>query len=182
MSRTTSRTSPSPRARKLSKAAAALLAIVGGALALFAAWWLGTHLVYHPIATLIAKFTDQQRLERQVAAKRAERDALQSQIDFANTPAGAEAISRGQGYVKPGEHGLRMQIIPPKAAPAPAAPTTESNQRLFWYSLVGAFMAGFLALLVRWRLSRRHRAVNGTLRTREDVVKKRRFKPVRDQA
>jgi hypothetical protein len=111
-------------------------------------------------------------LEHQVQAKRAERDQKRADLAFAKTPQGSEGIVRGKGYIKADEHAIRVQVIPSTPVPAPVeAPTASGNQRLFWWSLVGAFVIGFTVLFLRWRGVRRRRTLNGTIRTREKVVR-----------
>lgn len=130
---------------------------------------------------LAALTKDVRDLKQQVAAKRAERDALRARIEWSKTPLGAEAIGRRKGMVKAGEHALRMQVVPPKA-PAPAAPAPKSNAAVvFWSSLTGAFVLGGGMLLLRRRARKRHARPDGALTPRSEL-RRRRYFPIHDDA
>lgn len=180
MSRTTSRTSPSPRRRWTTT----LLVIGIAVIVLGIAGWLLNGLVFDPLIKLARADAEVKRLERDVHQRSGQVKGLQQQIDWGKSPAGSAAIPISKGYLKPGEHTLRVQVAASKtAATAPApAPTPGGNQRLFWGSLIGAFFAGFIVLFTRWRLTRRRGDDGATIRSRDRVVKDRRLNAARDGA
>jgi hypothetical protein len=162
-----------------------LLVIGAAALALGITAWLTFGLVINPLVRLAHADAEVKSLERAVAEREGQVANQQDELTWRTSTAGSAAIPISKGYVKPGEHALRVQVVPPNPAAAAVetapAPTPAGNQRLFWGSLIGAFCAGFLVLFVRWRLARR-RADGRTLRSRDRVVKDRHLKTAGEEA
>jgi len=138
--------------------------------------------IVNPSVRLFRSSAEARSLDAQVKAKRAERDRLHKELEATKTDEGSEGIARGLGYINPDERAIRIQVVPPAAAAPVDTPTASGNLRLFWGSLLGAFLVGFTVLFLRWRALRRRMRPDDTLRTREKVVKKaRRFDPAHEE-
>jgi cell division protein FtsB len=131
---------------------------------------IGTAFAVNLVKLSVLAHTNRQ-LERQKAELERKRDALRSKIDWANTPAGKEAIARNQGLVKPGEHAFRVEIVQPPAPVPAAAPLHPRHRALaFWAILAGAFVLGVIGLLVWLKRPRKRRRPDGTLTPRTELV------------
>jgi len=162
--------------------AATLLMVGAGAVACVVIALLLYVTIINPSVRLYRSSAEARALDAQVKAKRAERDRLHNELEVAKTDDGSEGIARGLGYINPEEHAIRIQVVPPAAAAPADTPTAGGNMRLFWGSLLGAFLAGFTVLFLLRRALRRRARPDDTLRTREKVVKKaRRFDPAPEE-
>lgn len=123
-----------------------------------------------------------QLTQQKVAAARAERVALQKNIDWYRSPQGAEALIRSKGWLRSDEIGVRVQIEEPAAAnaqatpaPASAAPKrTLSGVLQLGLAVFATAFAGMACLLLyRWRKWRAKRPV-GVLTPRSELRRRRR--------
>jgi len=167
------------RFRQAKPALLLLLIILGAAF--------GVTLIVSPSVRLMTtghhSATDAARLTRQVAEQKRKNQQLEEQISQLKSPEGIAEISRKKGMVKPGEHAVQLEILPPKSTTAPAhtaKPVRKGAERLL-LRLGILFLAAFLGGLI-WRLvsRRRHPRIHsdGTLTPRSELRRRKSIEPM----
>lgn len=115
-------------------------------------------------------------LSRTVEGKRSERDELRTRIDWMKSPEGAFELGRRKGLVKPGEHAVRVEVVPPEpATAAPAAPPQDAAS--IPYLGIAALFALAFGVGVLWLLLRRRATPDphpaGVLTPRSELNRRR---------